>query len=190
VENCYSPLYRTRSAKPDLFALSASASCREYGGNGLSSRASTRSRASWRSWREAIRSKDRLHFGGITTSNLGMATLSSVFVWGDAFRFSIGAGQFDPKAVFLCVVRLLPATGVRIDFRYDALGLRAGLPDEANFRSFRNPGDVRAIVLLDADYRVPLPPGRSLFFGGRRMRGGAVRGRGRGHKVLGALRTW
>jgi len=31
-----------------------------------------------------------------------MATLSCVFVWGDAFRFSIVSGQFDSKAVFLC----------------------------------------------------------------------------------------
>jgi hypothetical protein len=98
-----------------------------------------------------------------------MTTLASVFVWGDALRFPIAPSQFDPKAIFLFVVRLLPPTGVRIDFRNYALGLRTGLPDEANFRGFGNPGHVRAIVLLDADYGVPLPPGCSLVLGGRWM---------------------
>jgi hypothetical protein len=79
-----------------------------------------------------------------------MATLPSVLAWGDALRFAIGPGQFDPKAVFLFAVRLLLPTRFRIYLGHDAFGLRAGFPNEANFGGFGNLGKVPAIVSLDA----------------------------------------
>jgi len=119
-----------------------------------------------------------------------MATLPSVLVWGDALRFPIGPGQFEPKAVFHFVVRLLLRTGVRIDLRHDALGLRAGSPNEPNFGSFNNLGNVPAIVLLYAYDGVRLPRGRSLLFDGGNWtpRGMGRRGLG-SHRILEALRS-